>query len=491
MSIASILAHAGCPDEKIADALRLVPYNHDRQHELTEQYLARTISKVQADTRALPSAPVQKRIVRMSLTETKLSIAKWLAFSRGEDLAIDVALAAKLANDAPGDPVFVVLVGPSSGAKSEIIRAFKDVPGVYSLGSLTARTFASGLDPKKASLLSRLPEDVHTLALKDLGTILAMNPNERGELLQQLRDICDGSFRREWGSGKPALDWKGRLGLLAGATPAIEREFSTLAALGERFLFFRMRIANRKLQAKRALEGCGHEGQMREEIHHVIASVLVGISPNLVASIKVASESADKLQAIALALTKARTPLVRNRYDKTIEFLPVAEGPARAVKALKKLGQALAILYDHDLVGTPELAVLARIGADSIPSARSRCLAWLFRQYSNKWHTSKTVGQAVQLPTTTTTRVLEDLAVLGVVDRVAVNGAENATFEARLKLSFRGLLRRSGLVAAIEHAYPPESEVERGGEEGQVSSSADSEGWPQRADAGRDKDVSA
>ena len=71
-------------------------------------------------------------------------------------MAIDMALATKVANDTPGDPVFVVLVGPSSGAKSEIIRAFKDVPGVYSLGSLTARTFASGLDPKKASLVRRL-----------------------------------------------------------------------------------------------------------------------------------------------------------------------------------------------------------------------------------------------------------------------------------------------------------------------------------------------
>jgi hypothetical protein len=219
--------------------------------------------------------------------EGKRRIGGWLALGPTEDIAIDVALATKLANDSPGDPVFTILVGPSSGAKTEIIRAFRDVPGVLSLGSLTPRTFASGFDPERASLLAQLPSGTHMLTLKDLGTILSMSPNDRGELLQQLRDIFDGQFRRDWGTGKGALEWTGRLGLLAGATPAIEKEFSTLAALGERFLFSRMRVASRRFQARRALEVSGHEQQMRTEIRGAVAGVLAGLPSERVEAVRV------------------------------------------------------------------------------------------------------------------------------------------------------------------------------------------------------------
>ncbi len=393
------------------------------------------------------------------LVKAKERIGAWLAFGPGENRAIDVALATKLANDIPGDPVFTVLVGPSSGAKTEIIRAFRDVPGMLSLGSLTPRTFASGFDPERASLLAQIPTDTHTIAIKDLGVILAMSPNDRGELLQQLRDIFDGYFRRDWGTGKGALEWTGRLGLLAGATPAIEREFSTLAALGERFLFFRMRVGSRASQARRALEISGHEKSMREEIHSAIAGALAAIPSGRVEEIGLSAQPYDVIGAIADVLTHARTPVVRNRFDKTVEYLPALEAPARAAKELLKLGKALAALYGQKEIGSEELQVLAQIGADSIPSARARILALLLGQPSDAVVTAKVAGATLGLPTVTTSRLFEDLAVLGIVTRIAASDSYNAPFDVRLASEFAGLLDASGVGRALLRAYPYENAV--------------------------------
>ncbi|PYU19276.1 MAG: hypothetical protein DMG32_24795, partial [Acidobacteria bacterium] len=61
LSLASLLVNRGFTDAEIADALRLAPYNKewkglaDRRHELTPDYLARTIAKARSNDR--PASP--------------------------------------------------------------------------------------------------------------------------------------------------------------------------------------------------------------------------------------------------------------------------------------------------------------------------------------------------------------------------------------------------------------------------------------------------
>jgi len=45
-------------------------------------------------------------------------------------------LATVIANAQKGDPVWLLLVGPPSSAKSELLRALGDVPEVYRLSTL-------------------------------------------------------------------------------------------------------------------------------------------------------------------------------------------------------------------------------------------------------------------------------------------------------------------------------------------------------------------
>lgn len=133
---------------------------------------------------------------------------------------LDVAIATLVAHRLGGDPLWTLLVGAPGSGKTEVIQSVGDCPEVHPLSSLTAQTFASGLRGKaRASLLHRLDAQGHSfVTLKDLTTVLTMHREARQEILAQLREIYDGAYAKEFGTGE-AISWEGRLGFLAGVTP--------------------------------------------------------------------------------------------------------------------------------------------------------------------------------------------------------------------------------------------------------------------------------
>lgn len=150
-----------------------------------------------------------------------------------------ILLGALLAHRLGGDPVWLLLIAPSGGAKTELLSATYLVPGVFPLSELTARTFASGLDSDRGepSLLARPKDEV--LVLNDFTTLLEASREERQAVLAQLREIYDGRFDKAWGTGKE-LHWRGRLGFLAGGHAHHRQNQAVLSVLGERFVQVRI-----------------------------------------------------------------------------------------------------------------------------------------------------------------------------------------------------------------------------------------------------------
>src|SRR5262249_7946493 len=144
------------------------------------------------------------------------------------------------------------IVAPPSSMKTEVIRSLDDVPDVYPLSSLTAQTFASGFERRgvETSLLPKL--DGKTITMKDFGTVLTMYREKKAEILAQLREIYDGGFVKEFGNGK-RFHWAGKVGLLAGVTPIIDREYALNQILGERFILYRVRGPEAHRLAVRAI----------------------------------------------------------------------------------------------------------------------------------------------------------------------------------------------------------------------------------------------
>jgi hypothetical protein len=134
-----------------------------------------------------------------ALSHAKEIASKWLKL-RDTDI-VDIVLGVIAANKAPGDPVWLLIVGAPSSGKSEILRGLFECEGIHSLGGFTANTFASGYEKGQVGLLETLPKET-TLIVKDFGTLLTMRHEDKAMALQQLREIYDGEYKKEYGNGK-------------------------------------------------------------------------------------------------------------------------------------------------------------------------------------------------------------------------------------------------------------------------------------------------
>jgi len=340
------------------------------------------------------------------------------------------------------------VVAASSGAKTELIRGLGRCPQVFALSALTDRTLASGWgDPAQTSLLPKLREG-QTLTLKDFGSVLTMRPDAKSEVLGQLREVYDGAYRKAFGTGRE-LQWKGRLGLLTASTPAIERHHSVIGELGERFLTYRLDTPedDREAIGDVALEDSGQEGQMREEIAQAFLDVIGDIDPASVAAVSCPKEIKAILRDAANLATWLRTPVARDYRDKTIEYQPLPEGPARMAKALLRLGKALAAVRGQDAIDADVASLLAKIALDSVPPKRLAAVRFLARE--STWVTTRELGFAINLPTTSATYLLEDLDALRIINK-RVQGGEDASSNRPFEWRLRD--RIAALIAAVEGA---------------------------------------
>jgi hypothetical protein len=314
-----------------------------------------------------------------------------------------------------GTPVWLLIVAPPSGTKTELLRALWGTPGVYPLSELTSKTFASGLEThgEDPSLLHRLTNEV--LVLKDLTTVLEMYQEERQAILAQLREIYDRRFDKAWGTGKE-LHWQGRLGFLAGVTPIIDSYHSVLSVLGERFVLFRMIQPDREQSARKSLDNAKVEPKMRASLAGAVQSFLAGLPTT---APEVPTEATNRLVNLANFVTRCRSGVVRDRYRRELEYVPEPEMPARFVKQLFELLRGVALVLGHEEATGEDMDRVARVALDSIPAVR-RVVLRAVATMPMVDDTLKTtaISQAVQYASATVRRALEDLQALGILEVV-------------------------------------------------------------------------
>lgn len=328
---------------------------------------------------------------------------------------VDVCLGTYVAHKMAGDPVWVLIVGASGRGKTEVIVTLSGLDAVHGLSALTPQTFASGLRGKEdASLLHRLERDGRSfLTLKDLTTVLTLHRDARAEIFAQLREIYDGSYRKEFGSGV-TVSWEGRLGFLGGVTPVIDQHHAATALLGERFLYLRLPEVSRRELSRRALRAVGTEAEMRADLREIVRRFVEGLT---ITDPALSETTLDALGALADVATWIRSGVVRDGYSRDIASLPEPEAPTRMAKQLAGMVRALIVLGRTE---PDALEVAMRMAADSTPPTR---LA-VFRTLASAadWVDTTEVGTAIGLPSTTARRVLEDLEALGAVRRRSDGG---------------------------------------------------------------------
>jgi hypothetical protein len=285
--------------------------------------------------------------VTPTLTDLHDAFSHWLELPKANPFEmIDVALAVVIANRMEGDPLWAFLVAPPSSAKTEVIRSLDGTPDVFPLSSLTANTFASGFERKgvETSLLPKL--DGKLVTMKDFGTVLTMYREKKAEILAQLREIYDGGFTKEFGNGK-SFKWSGKVGLLAGVTPIIDREYALNQILGERFILYRVRACTPHLLAARAIGQRQREGDQRRVLRDLVATFLdtVPLAPP-----SMPSPMVEAIASLAEFTALARSPVFFDQRGD-LELAPPPEAPGRLAKQFATLAEALALVRGESVAG--------------------------------------------------------------------------------------------------------------------------------------------
>ncbi len=330
-----------------------------------------------------------------------------------------VTCAAVAANRVPDfDPTWLIVVGPAGSAKTETLSATSRLDDVHVVGTLTEPSLLSGTPRKDTAsdasggLLREIGEH-GIIVLKDFGSVLSMHREQRASVIAALRELYDGSWTRLLGvDGGRRLHWQGRLGLLAGATGVLDQHHGVMAQLGERFLLYRITVDDAAAMARSSLAHQGREREMRRELSDAVAGLFAGL--DLSEPPALSEPDTDRLVALAVLVSRARSPVVRENYQREIDLVPPSEAPGRLVGALGRMLTGLRLIGVDD---AEAWRVTTKVGLDSMPASRLRALEFLLGKPQPVPTT--TVALELGLPTQTTRRVLEDLAAHGALLRTA------------------------------------------------------------------------
>lgn len=261
---------------------------------------------------------------------------------------VDVILASIVANSLRiGDPVWLTIIGPSSGGKSQIIRPFAQAKPdlIHRLDDLTPNTLVSGTLGLEESLLGRIGKH-GILSMDDLTVLFSKSTEERAAILSQFRMLYDGRFSKSFGNRKEAQEWTGYIGMIAGSTPSIYRYFAEVADMGERFISYRMRPMDKRKAVSFVTQNNKTSSQLNNEIAALIADFMPGLLTSLPADALpvLHPETRAAIQEVSEYMTLLRTPVHVDERSGYVDEIPEPEMPFRVMKQLTYLAVGMQCL---------------------------------------------------------------------------------------------------------------------------------------------------
>lgn len=333
-----------------------------------------------------------------------------------------------VANIAHFGPVWVCIIAPPSGGKSELVQSLFDMTNYfYPLSSLTPQTLISGMKGAGGTSNSLLDDLMNKIVvMKDLTTIVEMNKDERRAILAQMREVYDKRFDKAFGTGE-RKNWEGHVGWLGAITPEGAEVFGARGAMGERFIFYRMKMPDRMGVLYKAAENQSKnmelvQLELRKYFNEFLEPILAyaqNISDDD-RKVLIDPESQKQIFEMANFATKARSSVRLHWKTGEVEYVHPHEMPIRFANQLIGLVAGGFIIYKFFGVEAKltkaDLAMLGDICWGSIPSHRADVLRLLakFKQGS-----TKAIAAELGYDTNIVRTWLMELAGLKLVFRVA------------------------------------------------------------------------
>ena len=326
-----------------------------------------------------------------------------------------------------GDPAWLFIVAPPGSGKTTMsIMGASGLADVVMLGDFSESTFLSGFHGhKQPGMLEKLGHTVDdgktfiskgdaVLMAKDFTTVLSMRREKRAAILSQLREIHDGQFKRDFGTGVTKI-WRGRVTIIAAVTPVLDKYYSIFSVLGERFLQLRWHRPNSEEAGVWAIRQQGKEQQFQEAMRNGIGQVLG-------AATKIAPILSDTMQrrisSLAEIIALGRTHVYRSNFgNRDIEYIPEPEANTRISKGLAAITKGVASLRGQKEVTEDDLQDAFRVGLDSLSDYRRRLFLAVATGADHN---------ATGIPTTMHERGTEELTELGLLQK-SESSSENAS----------------------------------------------------------------
>ena len=347
---------------------------------------------------------------------------------------IDVALATIVANAMPGDPLWMLFVNPSSTGKTEYVQLFDQVVWCEWLAEITDNTLLSGLQSTSEersqskssttnthySLLHRWTDPklrqgkppVRVMLIQDLTGMITQDRRKRDAIFGQLRQTYDGRLVKSTGMGDD-LVWKGYLGCLGAVTPVIDTVVELNTTLGERFILYRPMRRDSTAEAEKQLSRKA-SSRWREQMARKTATIVEQCVAKT-SGIHIRKRWQQRVVALAQFVAYGRTMVSRDGYTKDVKYFPEPEGPGRLTGQLSKLLRGLCVVRGRRSPSEVELQILAKVARDSLPALRLKVLEAI-------WKADWTACTAI--PKTTFRHIVEDLQMLGIVEKGQSSGKE-------------------------------------------------------------------
>jgi predicted transcriptional regulator len=336
---------------------------------------------------------------------------------------IDIIFGTIMANRLDSKPVWLYLVGPPSSGKTEILQALPKGKDIYPISRITTSTLVSDyvkLDKKgnrkDPSLLPLLHNK--TLVIKDFTAMLTLPAVTLHTILGQMRDAFDGKLDYRYGTGDE-FNYKSKFGCIAAVTTMIDKQKGVLAELGERFLTFRMPVVSSYESDQRALKAMNVNSVIAQEnALGEAAQAMLDLEPEIPVIDRIYQR---QILRIAAFTAVARCEIFRNPYTKDTEpFQP--EESTRLAKQLHNLAIGIAMARQKRKVDEDDVRLVHKTAIDCMTLKRIQLVRALLSAYPD-YVTVQDVSDAMLYPYQSVRRYVDDLMLLGMLDRRIVSSS--------------------------------------------------------------------
>lgn len=367
----------------------------------------------------------------MKLSTLKKKMREHL-YMEDEDI-LDVIMAASITNIMQlGQPVWLVIIGAPSSGKTQYISPleYSQPEGkkiIHEITDITPNTFLSGTLSKKASdfepsLLKRIG-DHGILLFPDLTALFSKEAQTLHEILGQLRHIYDGHLTKLTGNQEP-ISWKGKLGIIGASTASLYRHFESIADMGERFMYYRMKPYDIDKAVDKSLSRELYGQALDEHIGALYKEYLSDVIQSHEKPPIFSDEDNEKIKKMAKLASVIRTSVHVNERTQLVDRIPESEMPMRTALQLRGLAIGMCIMNENESGNptlTPKNFRALEWCAFSLANDERRKTLQALAEYPAGC-TSSAIAMTLGLPTGSTSVYLQQLASLRVCRRLKVDG---------------------------------------------------------------------